>query len=45
MTAEERDAILQELARLYRLRDEGKHVETLIAKLEEQLFGAIDEDQ
>lgn len=34
----DKQQILDELARLYRLRDEGKKVDTLIAKLEQQLW-------
>lgn len=44
MTAEEREAALQALANLYRLKDEGKHVDSLIAELEEKLFSKIEDD-
>lgn len=32
-----KEQIIAELARLYRLREEGKKVDSLIAKLEEEL--------
>lgn len=39
-----KEELLQELCRLYRLKAEGKHVDTLIADVEAKLFGAIDND-
>ena len=38
----DKEQILNELQKLYRLRDEGKNVDVLIYELEEQLFGEYD---
>lgn len=37
--------LMNELYKLYRLRDEGKKVDDLIAKLEAKLFGKVEEEE
>jgi hypothetical protein len=39
----EKQRLMQELCKLYRLRDEGKSVDILIEELEAKLFGLCDE--
>ena len=38
------EKLCEELARLYRLREEGKHVDSLIAELEAKLFELAESD-
>lgn len=45
LSDEQREALLEELCRLYRLKAEGKKVDNLIQECEERLFGAIDEKE
>ena len=42
MLCDLREALLQELARLYRLKEEGKKVDSLIEECEKKLYGEVE---